>query len=54
MAILLKKTNQYLLQNMLNLNKNVFGIKEPKYYDFDKLIKIENKINSLKNLESNM
>lgn len=45
-------TNKYLLQNMLNLNKNVYGMKEPKYYDFYKLMKIENKINSIKNLET--
>ncbi len=50
------KIEKYLLKDMQLINEKYSLVKmtDMQFFDYDKLIKIENKINSLKNLESNM
>lgn len=39
---------------LINEKYSLVKMTDMQFFDYDKLIKIENKINSLKNLESNM
>lgn len=50
------KIEKYLFKDMQLINEKYSLVKmtDMQFFDYDKLIKIENKINSLKNLESNM
>lgn len=50
------KIEKFLLKNMQIINDKYSLVKmnDIEFFNYDKLIKIENKINSIKNLESNM